>query len=109
VEARSGRGRETEADKAAVATSVSLCLLQGLLNAIERQTARAELPGASADYLLIRNSDLVPLLVLLFAIEDECVELLWLMIEQCCVSVLLQYGGRRTFRLLHVKVNRTLI
>jgi len=49
VVARSGRGRETEADKAAVATSVSLCLLQGLLNAIERRTARAELPGVSAD------------------------------------------------------------
>lgn len=92
-----------------MATSVSLCLLQGLLNAIERQTARAELPGASAG-LHIRNSDPLPLLVLLFAIEDECVELLWLMIEQCRVSVLLQYGRRRTFRLLlPVKVNRTLI
>ena len=52
VEARSGRGRETEADKAAVATSVSLCLLQGLLNAIERRIARAELPGASADIFI---------------------------------------------------------
>jgi hypothetical protein len=47
--------------------------------------------------------------VLLFAIEDECVELLWLMIERCGVSVLLQYGRRRTFRSLPVKVKGTLI
>ena len=47
--------------------------------------------------------------MLLFAIEDECVELLWLMIERCLVSVPLQYGRRRTFRLVLVKVNRTLI
>ena len=48
VVSRSGRGRETEADKAAVETPVSVCLLQCFLNAIQRRTARAELLGASA-------------------------------------------------------------